>query len=574
MAHATTMEMDFHKGETLLKLAATYPQLHEVVEEAVQNALDSLATKITIKINWKQRFIAVRDNGCGVSKEKFAEALKSVGKSVKDVKKLGRFGLGLISPLGKCDYFTFTSCAAPDANSYVEWTVNTAAIKAQTTELHIPMRERKEIRFNESSTWWRTQVEIHNFTNDKIISALDIDELKTGILAKYSHTMLRNHTLVHITFVNDIGEEVERKFRGNAFSGEALPELTLESHDSGKVLFRLFVTTKRHRDRTNSVNVRLGEIGNDFRFSFANFSRSVAVGKIGPTPETMEALRSGIFEGEILGERVKLTPQRTAFVRDDAFLDFCVLIDEWYKQQGKPHYNKAKSERREQRYQNLGVKSLQSLEKMLNDPTNANLLDVVRTMFPIGSIGPGHANPINRVIGSEQPTPSLASRGGAGKKRTKTTNNGDDTHIRVGKRENQAHTPMSVQGPRGQHRRTVRSNSIGLQFAYDTVSGSSDLWQLDREEGVLVFNITHPLWVMCDKSDSLVCSLQENIVLQVLTLEVMPEMDFYQHRKLFATEYTKLFVSWLADHGLHRRRTKAECQDDDEPDNETESEDE
>jgi len=547
-----TMALDIHKGSSIMHLAATYPLLGEVIEEAIQNSIDSEAKKIVVKVNWKQRFIAIRDNGVGVGELKFSEALRSVANSIKTPGKLGQFGIGFVAPLGKCEYFTFTSCEAPSTNTYVEWTLNTEVIRNQKEEIFIPFRTRHDLVFGDKQTWWRTQVEIHNFTTDKYISTLNIDTLKQSILTKYSQAMLRIGTTIHLIFVDENNEEIERKFRGNSFTGKPLPELTLELAAVGKVTFRMFITNQRHR-RAKAINIRFGEAGNDFRVTYANFGRSVTGTSISPDQDVLEALRSGVFEGEIIGEHIKLTPQRTCFKKDDAFIDLCLLMNEWYAQQGKHHYQKAKNESQEVRYQNLGVLSLQVLEKLLKKPEYSILLETIKNIFPTGNIGEGHSTPNQKIL-DVQSESAISTQGGPNKTRTQTAptkkSSTKPSH------ENPKHVPFSSLGPRGKYRRLVRSNSVGIQFAHDTMYDSPDLWKLDKEEGVIVFNITHPLWTECDKNDTLICRLQEHVALQVLTLEMMPDKTFYQHQKLFSDEYTKLMVKLFVLQGVTGVRKK------------------
>lgn len=109
----TQARLDFHHGEVLLKLSDTYPTLSRSILEMIQNALDALAAHVYVRIDLKRHEAVIMDDGEGITPEKFAEALASVGKSVKSRKsKLGRFGLGLISPLKKVREYTITSFPA------------------------------------------------------------------------------------------------------------------------------------------------------------------------------------------------------------------------------------------------------------------------------------------------------------------------------------------------------------------------------------------------------------------------------------------------------------------------------
>lgn len=553
-----TVEMDIHKGEALLHLAGTYPELFQVIEEGVQNSLDKNASDIRVTLNRKQRRIAIRDNGDGIDRDGFNQVLKSVGKSIKVQGSLGRFGLGLVSPLGKCEKFTFVSCPRPERSSYVQWTLHTENIRSQKEVVSIPAVNRHDLAYQDqglpqlpgkSGVWWRSEVDIYNFVNDGVIANVDIDQLKQSILTKFSSAMLRNKTKICLTFTDEKGEVQERKFSGDSFTGSPLPEVVITLKDVGKVTFRMYLATKRQREarenRKIGINIRFGEMNNDYRVTFASFGKSVSNSDLGPESETLEALRSGIFEGEILGENIKFTKERTYFVRDDALVDLYIAIDQWYKQYGKQHYYKAKRESRDERYQKLGIRSLESLSQLLNE--TSPLADALKRLASKGTVGTGHADPANRVVNGEQACPSKSVRGGPNKERTATGMRlGSTPH---GERENKNHMPLSVQGPDGNHRRIVKSNSTGLQFRYDAMAGSRELWELDREYGIITFNITHPDWVACDVNDAMICTLQEHVTIQILTLETMSDRNSYLVQRKSFNDYTGYFVKLLTQKG-------------------------
>jgi len=52
-----------HQGQALLKIAQTYGSLLGMILEVVQNAIDSGAKDIWLRIDNKKRSITVQDNG-------------------------------------------------------------------------------------------------------------------------------------------------------------------------------------------------------------------------------------------------------------------------------------------------------------------------------------------------------------------------------------------------------------------------------------------------------------------------------------------------------------------------------
>jgi hypothetical protein len=557
------MQIGVHQGETLMKYAGQYPDLLATIEEAVQNSLDKGATDIRVTLNRRQRRVAIRDNGEGISMDAFRVTINTIGKSVKGKGKLGQFGIGFVSPLNKSDKFTFTSCAAPQRQGYIEWTLDTAFIKKQHQTISIPYRQRPDLHYqgpgdkpvpSKANVWWRSEVDIYNF-HDGVISDVDIDELKGNILAKYSHTMLRQKTRITLTFTDAQGKEEERKFTGEAFIGTPLPELVLHRHDSGKVIFRMYLTSKRQREKRTSVNLQFGIIGNDYRVTYANFGKSIANTKDIPT-ETMEALRSGIFEGEILGEKLNLSTERAYFVRDDASMGFHIAINDWYKEHGKQHYLKAAKDNRYARYQQCGLHAMEALDKLLRD--NATLLDAARSIAKFGTIGPGHSNPNHKVAGV-QGSPSQAVRGGVNKPR-QSTGVGGGTNGKSEPQEQPNHCPLTVQGPKGTNRKIVRGRDSGLQFTWDAMAHSRRLWEFEREEGLVVFNTTHPDWTACEDSDAMLSHLQETVGLVVLTLETTSDELHQSVQRKYADQLVSYQIQLAnnrrGDKGKKRKVTK------------------
>jgi hypothetical protein len=552
------MQIGVHQGSTLLKLAGEYPDLLATIEEAVQNSLDKNATDIRVTLNQRTRRVAIRDNGDGVSMHDFSVAINQVGRSVKGKGKLGQFGIGFVSPLNKSEKFTFTSCAAPQRFGYLEWTLAAADIKDQHHSVSIPMRERHDLYYQgtdrkpqdgKANVWWRSEVDIYNF-QDGVISQVDIEELKGNILAKYSHTMLRLKTRITLAFTDALGNDLPLcKFNGEAFIGTPLPEVVMNRPDCGKVIIRMFLTSKRQREKRTNINLQFGVIGNDYRVIYANFAKSITHTK-DISAETMEALKSGHFEGEILGEKLNLSTERAYFVRDDASLDFHICIDEWFKTHGKQHYLKASKDNRHARYQQCGLHALDSLERLLK--ANSALLDTARGIAKFGTIGAGHSNPDYKVKGT-QSSPSLTPRGGAGKPRQSSSqNSGTHKSTNNGQRGEQPdHLSLSVQGTHGTNRKIVRGRDTGIAFAHDPMTHSRRLWILERDEGVIVLNTTHPDWTACEDNDAMLSNLHEIVAMAVLTIEMSEEPSQLVER------YADQLVSYQLQLANNKRSAKA-----------------
>lgn len=515
-----------HAGRALLQIASTYPTVLEIVMEQVQNALDANATRIGIILNQRTRRIVITDNGDGVKKEDFELALGQVCSSVKQAGKLGRFGIGLISPLGKCESFSFTSCPKGVQQGYIEWTFDTEDIRKQGDSVIVPHRHVTDhvFRANAPGTGgqrngtmlavpYRTRVAIQKYSTDKIINRIgNLDSLVESILERFGATMRKNKVLLSVKFTTESGvEEVRENIKPVAYTGRPLDEIRIVDTESGLTIFRLFLARKTTQGYRGKVT--LGEADNDYRFPFSSF---VQVGRQHLPQEVIEALSSGIFEGEILSSRATLHANRKNFERNEAFVDFCLTIEQWYNEHGKQHLAKIKEASEEERYQDLGLRSLKTFEEMLKQPRFKELNDIILG-FRRGTIGSGHTEPDEAGVLGSQKEPSLSTQSVKDPEETTGGSGGGSP-----KTENPDHQPYTVTGPHGQRRTVVSKGSLGLQFSHVAMEGSDRLYELDARHGVLHFNIRHPLWVSCEDNDRQVMQLQEFIALTALTALTMP----------------------------------------------------
>lgn len=518
--------LDFHMGEAFCRVASDYPTILDVVLEQVQNAIDANAKTISVVLNRKTRHIAIRDDGDGVTEATFEEALQRVCLSQKEQGKLGRFGIGLISPLDKCHTFTFISGPRAVVNGYREWTFVTEDIRRQAKDVMIPQRSRPDIFFiskkgqtgpkGMTTVMWRTEVNILRYSSDKIISRItSIDALAEAILERFGAVMRRNKVVLNLKFGNEDGTtEIREGVRAKLFTGRSLGEVVINDSEAGKVTFRLFLAPKTTRGQNGKVIV--GEADNDYRFGFNLLARSAD--SLLPD-EVASAMLSGVFEGEILGEKVKLHSTRKSFEKDDAFVGFCTAIETWFQKHGAKHLEEVKEARRDQRYQELGLQSLREIEAMLKDPAFADIRSVLGG-FKLGNVGSGHAPRSEEKVAGKQDEPAVSTHGNDPREKGNGSESGErDTPTD----DRPAHEPYTVAGPRGKQRTLVKRDSLGLQFSYIAMDGSDRLWELDSRQGVLHFNVNHPIWVACDVSDRKVRQLQETVAVYALMLKAMPE---------------------------------------------------
>ncbi len=318
------------------------------------------------------------------------------------------------------------------------------------------------------------------------------------------------------------------------FQGRKLPEVVI----NGTTLFRLFIARKSKKGGRDG-RVLMGTARDDSRIPLHLMLRST---ERLLAEEVVTALSSGVFEGEIIAKGVELHPNRQTFVKNDALIELCIAIEEWYQQHGADHFEEAKRGRREERYQALGLRSLEVLEKILRLPNHTHLLEVIKS-FGHGTVGSGHTKLPRRQTGKEQENTSLSLDGNPGSPRTKTGEEGGRERQEPTK-EKGDHLPLTVAGPKGSRRRVVSRSSFGLQLAHEPLEGI-ELWKLDPEEGILTFNTRHPSWVACEeKNDTAVMRLQEQVAMQALTLQAMPEGGRLIQRQVLDS-LTETLVPWI-----------------------------
>lgn len=541
----TKSNLKFHEGRVLIELAKSYPSIMDVIFEQVQNALDSNARMIWIEIDYKTKTLVVRDDGEGASREKFEQALVSVCRSIKDKKdSLGQFGIGLISPLGKCELFTFTS--TPNTRSeYSQWTFVTNELEEQEELSGIPLKPIADIVYGLNGTPprgkklvpWRTEVSMHHFTRDKTLSRISLDTLEEEVNSRFGEKMRILHTMVHVKIKRTGTKDVEkRSFTTPEFSGEKLPVVKYVGKDCGETSFELFLSRKTSTGRKGKVMIH--KKFDLFGVTAKAFIRSTQ-GIL--SVEIPDFLTSGIFEGKITTQHCTLLKERNGFEQNDALIEFCEHIEKWTKEHGAAHLGQIKDEEKDERYQELGRRSMRTIEEMLETP-GFELLKEVLDSFKIGTIGSNHVD--FEDTKKEDAVKSITTKEDSVKKEIPTDNNekkDPETNDAKPQNHHENYEHDTTQGPRGQRRRIVRGHSTGLHFRYEELKGKV-IWEFDARMGVLTFNLRHPLWERAEKDDTLLVRFQEFIAISVLTIETMSESLKEQHR-LFVSEQAGYMLS-------------------------------
>lgn len=511
--------MGFHQGEVLWRLASDYYNtLMLTLIEAAQNAIDAEATIVLIAIDQQKSLVTIADNGTGIDTDKFTQALMSVGKGIKSKEKMGRFGLGLISPLNKCRAFQVTSHPA-GTRTVNQWIFVGEQIRTQHSEVVIPYSKQAKMpdilepfktRARRLGATWNTMVQLDAVTRDRTVRAINLDELTTQIRAKLSRGMLTAGTTIHILLNSEAGEVSHREVDALQFSGEQLPLVEIDRYpECGAVAFELYRAPKTRNGRRGQVVVM--QTGDNYQITWREFwAQAMGARLLGDFRESFDVLNSGYFEGVIYIEKVELDPTRSKFILNDAVEASYYAIDDWYQKYGKEHYETERESRRDERYQRLGQESLDRLLAKLNaDPTLSLVLD--------------------ELLGN-QPTPEPRVRKQA------------DDSAQAAKRKRTVIEP-TVKPPRDAADRLPKKESVKLRFAFEQRPAWDNLWDYDADTATIVFNTLHPIWVMLDETDGKRTSRHDKQIIHLQTwlgLEVVIMLS--EHDDIAGFESARHFI--------------------------------
>lgn len=518
----------FYEGEVLFRLASTYDTLQLAIVEAAQNAVDAGATRIFVGIDLRQpagandsrRQVIVVDNGEGITTEKMRRALSSIGHTLKDedqdeeTRKLGRFGLGMISPVDKCARFEIISQPSGATHTNM-WTLVGKKIRGQEHFQDVPFKRLASFpgaprpfgallkQAEDRRVPWRTMIKLGGVTGDKAVNRIDLDELEKRTLTNIGEGMRRNGVVMHVTMYDARGTVQQRDISPEAYTGEPLQIVQVDRKDCGTVEFELYRVNSGSKTRRGVI---VQQAGDPCAVSWRDFSMQArGWGILGNDDvhikEAFGAIASGAFEGVIRVQRIKLAPERTKFVRNDALIGAYVAIIDWYNKFGKAFMEAEHETRRDQRLSELGQ---QSLDRILEHMRKNSFLPILQRLM---DVLPG--------VGNTPPAPSEQESAPSSNKSKKRR------RVVV---EPSSRTSSSKKGEPDPGRNTPATGGpVSLRFGYEMLPTSDRLFEFDFDTGTITFNIRHPQWEKVDsdgkrapRHDKQVMSLQEWLAFKVL----------------------------------------------------------
>lgn len=521
-------------GPVLMRLASSYYKtLLAVILEAAQNANDAEATAIFVSINEKTRTVSISDNGRGTSVEGFEAKLLSTCRSAKSNDKYGQFGLGFISFFGKCERAFFTSCPHPRNRGYVQWEFVTSDAERDDWDGDIPPKVLPDILYAASGSGgnkvpWRTELKLVNYTGDARINRIPSAEMVAQeIISKYRTKMIGNDTKLTVIITRRDGkkEKVEN-MKATPIKGRRLPVVMAipEPRSAGAVRFELYLAEKGS-PVSPEKRVTIGVAGALSRVTADDFVEST---KELLKSEVRLALVSGVFEGDIVAARITLDPNRKSFLEDEALLEFCDEIDDWYFTSAKTHFDSAHEETTQKKYQQVSMRVLENLSKMLQDKRFESIRNLLGTSARPKKGEPAElasATSASLSVAPKSPTASPKKDQPEGMTRDKCAKNGKDKQA----------APVAKDVETKARPRT-RKEGFGLELVTEPIP-MGPLWELDLSQGLLRFNCLHEDFILIEKGGlRRLQQFKEMLCLLALELAAMPD-DWRETAGVFAQEH-------------------------------------
>lgn len=520
--HTGFSPLKTHTGNAIVDASNTYRTVQATLYEVVQNSIDAGAKNVWISVEYrsKSRTIIVRDDGEGVSLEKFNEALSNVYQTIKVLGKYGRFGKGLVAPVTKCRKYEFTAYD-PDANLYRMWTFEREAIQSEADASMIPFVQRPSLmepipgRKSIKRQPWSTEVKMSSVTKDKRISSIEPKTFKDEVVRQFRAEMLARGIQIHFSISTKSGETHEETFSANAYTGVPIGA-EYYYIDGVDATFQLFEARLGPGGRKGEVGV--GCKDNPFRFSIRNYFTHN--GTEGITPEAVKFFRSGFIEGDIIVNGLELDSRRDRFDQGDGIRSLNICLQTWYRDIGRQIAERISSDSMRERFLQGGKAAVRTAEKVLSAKNAEQIWDFIQT-FKIGSVGGGHKPPKDAEKVGE--TDTNVVRPGSDHSNVERKVFGPRKRSskprKPPEKDNPGDMPWLFAGTGSRKRIFVKSDSLGLTVELIEMEGSSDMWELDTTTGTLYINQRHYTLARVADNDSTLEEYLTDLIIHALNFE-------------------------------------------------------
>ena len=530
-----------HIGASVQRMVEHYAQNEAACGELVQNAIDVAfggAKHIAFVIDFDKDSVIYYDNGIGLPLNVLHSAINSIGMSSKKNDKYGKYGIGMTAFLSICERFYMTT--APSGEQYMKVEFDSARLFGTATgKLPFPTSVAKEVFHDDKKTpgsakwsstvWWRTRVEVLGLTKDKVKRAFDLTSFRETIQTAYSQKMSMLGTSIKVEVVES-GVRKEMTFSAKLYEGKPLPAWSVEQGAAGKVQVNFYLAPIGYKG-----NLRMG-------FGSSDNPSRVPIQKLFLSPfmqnldqMTRDALKSGMFQGEVICDGLVMKVDRANFERNEAQEDLTLVLDKWYQEVGKKYFEDEKRKRLAGRYQKIGLEAIGQLGDILETEGSSPFASLfARATY--GTIGKGHTAPPKSTV---VPGPGMMAKAYVDKGKREGGDSQKGGSCTSGGFEKPAHSPNVVIGPDGSVRKVVKGHSTGFHILVEDIGRK--LWSFDPQALCLKINPTHPLFEEVEKSDSKLRDLYVAIALTSFRIASL-SAELQQGAQVFAEGY---FEDWV-----------------------------
>jgi len=518
----STMTVGFETSRIIGVLADIYGDVESVINELVQNVIDTNAARGIVTLNLKTRKLTTLDDGDGTSIEEMRNRIGKLGARVKGPEDIGEKGLGNLAPISIARKYSMITHPKGRRLTVPFFRIDFDRALLDTQD-GFNCTTLPGFRFQEAG--WTTSVAISGIEKSALRGAVKdphlLDKLCDNISSAFGLKLKQKKLRLTVRVVSPQGQGTERVVVPQEFPGKR-EEISIQTK-RGPVVFELFLT--RSQQKTPKILVDHQE---KFSFPLKNMADIWS--------QVSDVFGSGHFQGRIKVNFCEISDDRKRFEWSDALEEFIEAIFKFANDYGRPWLQKLVASKDLEMFEEIGLNVLSAADQIVKE--NPELLS---TIFK-GSVSTGHVDieavdAIKKTLRTRkrrEVVPPLKPDEEEPKKpvtpRRKKT---------VGRERDMTHP--AVESPTGTERRALSGQS-GLQI----IAGESETWRIQigtegEEKGKIVISISHPDWQKSqDRGKAALDTYMRMLVMMVLATPFMPD----SRAKVFQQEYEGVFLQF------------------------------
>lgn len=477
-----TIPIGFHKGNIAYDIAHANKTPGQVVQELFQNALDpDVAAShfhviVTEKAGGNSRIDAY-DDGHGVSREDMAKVWEKVGMSLKRGVKdaVGEKGIAKLSGLSiSKQWIMITRPTRIKGSQYFSLTLNKDELRENEEPIVHGKTQPQGFGFGSVVSFKpTTRTSLLGITTSVISELSDLEFLAGELGSSFAKKLRETKADVQIIFRPLNGSERKITVRPREFAGRKEDPVTIKT-SYGDVTFEIYSSSKP--DKKARIIVL-----HDGRWEF-DLSNITSLWK-----KVSETLGSGHYQGYINVSFCNLLPNREGFAHDEKEDVFVETVLDFCRAYIAPNLEDLKDRTRFALITRVFEIAVEKLDALLaSDPqllANAKLSGLVSSE---NVKSPSVEKTPMRFKKHDHPT-LLESKIRRSKTSTTKSSSSKTPHERK---------PRSSFQDDSVKPRALVTSKMGLTLKYEEGNPKFGFaWRVRSENGVIIFNITHPDWI-------------------------------------------------------------------------------